>query len=120
MAIWSVSCVAPPHASVRPIPDRRWNVPGDELSAAAEPELAVGLRLFWASIVTMTLVIAIPITLGWMLRPAPDPTAAAVTRPAILTDRVAPPKAVTPHNLPKAQAPPLELLQYSPGHVASD
>ena len=121
MAIWSVSRVAPSHASVGPMPDRRRDVPVDELSpdAATEPELAVGLRLFWACIVTMTLVVAIPITIGWMLRPTPDPTPAAVIRPAILADRVDSPKAITPRDLPKAQAPPLELL-HSPGHVASD
>jgi hypothetical protein len=118
MAIWSVSRVASSHASVRAMPDRRRNVPVDGLNPAAEPELALGLRLFRASILAMTLVVAIPITLGWMLRPAPNPTPAAVIRPAILADRVDSPKVVTPRDLPKAQAPPLELL-HSPSHVTS-
>jgi hypothetical protein len=120
MAIWSVSCVAPSHASVpaMSIPQRKVLV--EELSphATAEPELALGLRLFWAIILAMTLVIVIPITLGWSLRPAPDPGAEVVIRPAILADRVASPKEITPQDLPKAQAPPLQLLQYGRGHVA--
>jgi hypothetical protein len=120
MAIWSVSRVPLPYASVRPMLDRRRNVPVDGLSpdAAADPELAAGLRLFWASILAMTLVVVIPIFLGWMLRPAPDPTLAPVIRPPILANRVASPKVITPRDLPKAQAPPLELLHYSPGYVA--
>jgi hypothetical protein len=68
----------------------------------------------------MTLVVVIPITIAWMFRPAPDPDPAAVIRSSILADHIASPKVVTPHDLPKAQSPPLELLQYSPGHVVSE
>jgi hypothetical protein len=67
----------------------------------------------------MTLVVAIPIAVAWLLRPIPVPGPKTVIGPAVLGDRVAPPKAATRYDLPKAQAPPLELLQYSPGHVAS-
>jgi hypothetical protein len=118
MAIWSVRRVAPSHASAGPMPDPRRNVPVDGLSpdSGSEPELALGWRLFWASILAMTLVVVIPITVGWLLQPIPDPTP-AVIHPAILADRVASPKVIT--DLPKAQAPPLELLQYSSGHVVS-
>ena len=41
-----------------------------------------------------------------------------VIRPAILANRVASSKEITPHDLPKAQAPPLQPLQYSRGRVA--
>jgi hypothetical protein len=121
MAIWNVSRVAPSHAFLQATTDHRLTLRVDELAPhiAAEPELALGLRLFWASIVVMTLVVAIPIFVGWMLKPATDLGPEAVIRPAILGDHVASPKVVAPHDLPKAQSPPLELLQYSPGHVVS-
>jgi hypothetical protein len=66
----------------------------------------------------MTLVVVIPITVGWSPRPAPEPTPEVVIRPAILANRVASSKEITPHDLPKAQAPPLQPLQYSRGRVA--
>jgi hypothetical protein len=112
MAIWNVSRVAPSHASLRAITGGHQTSLTDELGPhiAAEPELAL---------VVMTLVVAIPIAVAWLLRPIPVPGPKTVIGPAVLGDRVAPPKAATRYDLPKAQAPPLELLQYSPGHVAS-
>jgi hypothetical protein len=87
----------------------------------AEPELTVGTRLFWATIFAMALVVVIPLMAGWLLRSAPEPTSAKMSHPAVVVQKAPvvldPPPAVVP-SLPKAQAPPLELLRYSPGYLA--
>jgi hypothetical protein len=118
MAIWNVSRVAPPHASIQAITQRQALL-FDELGAGtdAEPDLTVGTRLFWATIFTMILVVLIPLMTGWLLRSAPEPTPAEMSRPAVPVVLNIPP-AVIP-SLPKAQAPPPELLRYSPAHLAS-
>jgi hypothetical protein len=41
------------------------------MRTAAEPELAVGTRLFWATILVMALVVVLPILVGKALQPAP-------------------------------------------------
>jgi hypothetical protein len=123
MAIWNVSRVAPPHASLQTITERRQALLFEELGGRtdAEPELAVGTRLFWATIFTVTLVVLIPLMAGWLLRSTPEPRA-KMGHPAVVVQKAPvvldPVPAVVP-SLPKAQAPPLELLHDSPGHLAS-
>jgi hypothetical protein len=121
MTTWTVSRVTPSHACFNAITDHQEALLVDEVSshAAAEPELALGLRLFWATILALALVVVIPITVRWMLQSTPDLSPEALIRPAILADRVVPaPKVVLPHQLPKVQAPPLELLLGIASHLA--
>jgi hypothetical protein len=118
MTLWTVSRVAPSHASACSKLDHQ------QILLDAEPELAIGTRLFWATILAMTLVFVIPIMAGWLLRSAPEPVLAKTTRPAVIAEKgpvvLDPLPAVIPSpNLPKAQPPPLELLQNSPGYLAS-
>jgi hypothetical protein len=127
MAIWSVSRVCSPHASVRTRPGydyrRRYRVETLDnayhgMSAPAEPGLAVGLRLFWATILAMTLVLVIPLTAGWALRPVPHAAPVAMSRPVIAPDPIAVAIPVAPKGLPEAQRPPQELLLNSQGPLA--
>jgi hypothetical protein len=126
MAIWSVSRVCSPHASIRIQPgyDYRRRCRVEALDNAnfgmpppAEPELAVGKRLFWASIVAMTLVLVLPLTVGWALRPVTHATPVTMSRPVSAPDPVAVAIPAAPKSLPKAKRPPQELL-LTPGPVA--
>jgi hypothetical protein len=118
MALWTVSRVAPSHASACSKLDHQ------QILLDAEPELAIGTRLFWATLLAITLVFLIPIMAGWLLRSAPESTPTMTTRPAVIVEKepivLDPlPASIPSPNLPKAQPPPLELLQNSPGYLAS-
>jgi hypothetical protein len=84
----------------------------------SEPELAVGIRLFWAIIFVVSLVVGVPILIGRVLPSAPHAAPETMAQPEVLTDRDSIPMAVSSQELPKAQAPPLELLQGSFGRLS--
>ena len=84
----------------------------------SEPELAVGMRLFWATIIAVILVIGLPILIGHVLSSTPHAARETVASPEVLAGRRSMPVAVSSQELPKAQAPPLELLQGSFGRLS--
>ena len=79
----------------------------------SEPELAVGMRLFWATIIAVILVIGLPILIGHVLSSTPHAARETVASPEVLAGRRS-----SSQELPKAQAPPLELLQGSFGRLS--
>jgi hypothetical protein len=119
MAISIVSRVALSHALSRLLPslDRRESSLNDEadyacaMDMAAEPGLALGVRLFWATLLAVLLIVVLPIMLGSALRPPSDVAPGTITHLIISTGRVAEPaQSITSRALPRAQPPPRELL----------
>jgi hypothetical protein len=88
------------------------------MRADTEPELAVGLRLFWATIFVVSLLVGVPILIGRVLPSATHAAPETMAQPEVLTARGSIPMAVSSPELPKAQAPPLELLQGSFGRLS--
>jgi hypothetical protein len=122
MTISIVSRVALSHALFRLLPslDRRESSLNDEpdhacaMDIAAEPGLALGVRLFWATLLAMLLVVVLPIMLGSALRRPSDVAPGTITHPIISTGHVAEPaQSITSRALPRAQPPPRELLNNS-------
>jgi hypothetical protein len=109
MTDWIVSRVAPLSAS----PIDEFCNPSIVDSTAENPVSAVGFRLFWATIVGVIIGIGLPICIGWALQPSPHPEPVTIIRTAIVSEAAPQPASKQAVRLPKAQAPPLELLQLS-------
>lgn len=119
MTTWTVSRVALSHASQNIRNRRETTIVDDvDMQTTAEPELVLGIRLFWATILGITLVFLIPIMAGWMFRSASHRAPEMMAVPALVTTHIAPPIAPLLQELPKAQPPPPELLSSRLGHVA--
>jgi hypothetical protein len=79
------------------------------MRTAAEPELAVGIRLFWATVVTIILVVVLPLFVGRALQSPAHLVPETMARPTVVTDRLSTPTVDATQELPKAQPPPPEL-----------
>jgi hypothetical protein len=81
----------------------------DVMRTDSEPELAVGMRLFWATIIAVILVIGLPILIGHVLSSTPHAARETVAPPEVLAGRRSMPVAVSSQELPKGPGAPIGI-----------